>query len=316
MTDLKKAQTEFEKLADKYLHSNEDIISFKRFVLKSLKSRFIDEEVEENEEKINIFHDIRKELKNKVGLYAEAPEEKIYYPGEGSFDGFTDKNTINVDGFLYDDNEVQELQESEKLPTFYCNICGSKDVKKLNFISHSLTHDELEWIFQDVLGQYDLSKLTIMDVGSRLGAALYYAYLFTPVKKIIGVEINPFFSNLQQQIVKKYHMEDRVQVIEKDVLELGQIINIECDVLIMHNVFEFFCDRNTLKQLWHTLRNHILTKKGLLLITSPSIEKSLSDAGITDIVTKNWIKEIPLKRPVDEESNEEYYTEFCLYQVI
>lgn len=38
------------------------------------------------------------------------------------------------------------------------------------------------------------------------------AYHFSPIKKIVGVEINLELCNLQQEITEKYRMHDRVEV--------------------------------------------------------------------------------------------------------
>ena len=41
-------------------------------------------------------------------------------------------------------------------------------------------------------------------------------YLFTQARKLIGVELNEWFCKLQEDMVKKYKMGDRVQVKKKD----------------------------------------------------------------------------------------------------
>ena len=47
------------------------------------------------------------------------------------------------------------------------------------------------------------------------GRCLFFftqAYHFSPIKKIVGVEINSELCDLQQKITEKYRMHDRVEV--------------------------------------------------------------------------------------------------------
>ncbi|KAL0486699.1 hypothetical protein AKO1_001629 [Acrasis kona] len=254
-------------------------------------------------------------LRSSVNVYAEAPEENIVYPKEGKFDGYTNKNTIHVDGFLYSDDVLPEFQQSGAIPTSYCKDCNSKNISDLNFISHSFSTQDLDYVFsKHVLGRYNLTDLTIMDVGSRLGAVLYYAHLFTSTKKLIGVEINPFFAKLQQTTLNKFKMQNRVQIINEDFLTLSQTIN-ECDILIMHNVFEWFCSQEEHKNVWYKLKNQVLTKKGLKLLCCPPIGQSLSDAGIKDINIDDWVKVIPLTSDDSVQIDAERQSDFCLYEI-
>lgn len=73
----------------------------------------------------------------------------------------------------------------------------------------------------------------MVDVGSRLGVALYYVrsfsalrlillqgYFFSNLASIVGVEYNPYFANIQKQIIKKYKMESRVKASISTMLSL------------------------------------------------------------------------------------------------
>lgn len=46
---------------------------------------------------------------------------------------------MHVDDFLYDEDEVDELVAKGQLEKYYCGACGSKDIKSLVFITHSMS---------------------------------------------------------------------------------------------------------------------------------------------------------------------------------
>ena len=100
-----------------------------------------------------------------------------------------------VDAFLYDEADVDDLCDDGKVPRVYCTACGSHETQPLSapcwraafptsvltlgfadFISHSFSVGELRFIFEDALG--NLKGKTVVDVGSRLGPALYVGYIF------------------------------------------------------------------------------------------------------------------------------------------
>lgn len=66
-------------------------------------------------------------------------------------------------------------------------------------------------MFQECLGE-KLAGKVFVDVGSRLGGPLYMGHAFTKAKKLIGIEIDTFFCDLQKEVVKKFRMEDRIEV--------------------------------------------------------------------------------------------------------
>lgn len=70
---------------------------------------------------------------------------------------------------------------------------------------------QLQFLYQVALANRVKDKV-IVDIGSRLGAVLYSGYLFTRASKLIGVELNEWFCKLQQDMVNKYKMGDRVEV--------------------------------------------------------------------------------------------------------
>ncbi|XP_015248023.1 PREDICTED: uncharacterized protein LOC107096050 [Cyprinodon variegatus] len=104
-----------------------------------------------------------------------------------------ERPTVHVDGFLYSEEQVDALCEEGAMSREYCLSCGSLRTAPLgvlkhleergrgftvetrhgnqDFISHSFSVSELQFLFQNVLP--DLSGRTVVDVGSRLGAVLY-----------------------------------------------------------------------------------------------------------------------------------------------
>ena len=68
------------------------------------------------------------------------------------------------------------------------------------------------------------------------------------------------------------------------------------DVIVMHNVFEFFVPPDVQEELWLFLRRTI--KTGALLVTMPPLEESLSTLNV-DIDLIEWVEEIGSCAPTD-----------------
>ena len=58
------------------------------------------------------------------------------------------------------------------------------------------------------------------------------AYHFSPIKKIVGVEINSELCDLQQKITEKYRMHDRVEV---------SLLNLKKYILLGKDMVAFTC---------------------------------------------------------------------------
>ncbi|KAG1053252.1 hypothetical protein G6F43_004657 [Rhizopus delemar] len=237
---------------------------------------------------------IIKDLRTQVPISAEAPGEKIVIPNTNEFKDYSEENTVHVDGFLFTEEDVDDMVEEGKMSRNYCLDCKSKKVTPLNFISHSASVLQLQFLYQVALASSVKDKV-IVDIGSRLGAVLYTGYLFTKARKLIGVEINEWFSNLQRETVKKYKMEDRVQVICKDIQAMPELLNKEADIVIMNNVFQFFNGLEIQQQIWKFIRTETKKKPGLLLVTLPSLQEQLKSAGLSaSKLMKGWVKEVKL----------------------
>ncbi|KAF9979133.1 hypothetical protein BGZ73_005301 [Actinomortierella ambigua] len=227
--------------------------------------------------KIFRLNKIIKDLQDRLPINAESPNEHITIPNSAEFEGYTKDNVVHVDGFLYTEDDVDQLCDDGKLSRNYCLKCGSKDTQPLNFISHSASVVQLQFLFQVVLKD-KLKNKTLVDVGSRLGAVLYAGYLFTEAKALIGVEMNDYFCNLQTEMVRKHRLQDRIQIVHDNLLNQADLLK-SADVVIMNNVFQFFAPMEIQRQLWEFLYNQLKGREGTILVTIPALQDQLKDAG-------------------------------------
>ncbi|XP_073466754.1 uncharacterized protein [Aquarana catesbeiana] len=192
--------------------------------------------------------------------------------------------TLHVDAFLYDDDTVDALCEEGKMSRNYCMSCGSRKTAPLgepytkhisrfppDFISHSFSLVELKFLFQKMLP--DLSGKTLVDVGSRLGAVLYAGCVYSSASKLQGVEINAEFCQLQEKIIKKYDFTARIQVYHSDICCQPSLLHY-ADVVVLHNVFEYFLDKEKQIKAWTIVMENV-RKTGSLVVAVPSLEESL-----------------------------------------
>ncbi|XP_046384409.1 uncharacterized protein LOC124154613 [Ischnura elegans] len=237
---------------------------------------------------------IASDIRSALPPEATLPSESISFPTSGENSLLDPKTTVHVDGFLYDDDLIDELCENGEMSRSFCLSCGSRSVKPLTFISHSASRERLLYIFTALLGP--LSEKVILDVGSRLGAILYGAYLYSNAQKIMGIEINKEFCELQRRIVQKYGFQDRIEIVEGNLIDYGSIVS-TADVVVLNNVFEFFVPEEIQLLMWNFLRSHV--KHGALLVTSPSLHVSLQNLkggrGVAGL--DQWVKELPPFNP-------------------
>src|SRR3989338_3158078 len=95
------------------------------------------EEEEENAQEtiksnLKLLERIKQTIRDKIpNTDAYAPNERFYFPGEVTeevnpnrqFDGYTKYNTLNVDSFLYDNEEMNEMFGSGIISEHYCEKC-------------------------------------------------------------------------------------------------------------------------------------------------------------------------------------------------
>ena len=250
---------------------------------------------------------IQRELRAQLAADCMAPQEEVVYPKDGAFADYTPQNTVHMDNFLYSDEDlIDEMEQEGKISRYYCTsaACGhSRSVARLNIISHSFSEPQMQFIFEEVLRGGVSEATRLLDVGSRTGALLYYAALFTPIGHVVGIERNNYFAALQQRTVAAHGLQKRVRVVEGDILGAeGAELIAASDVVVMHNVFEWFCADQTAS--WKKIRR-CLTKKGTVLITVPALEEVVN---LNKAPFKNWVEAVPLRYPQTpglEEGDEE-----------
>ncbi|CAH3155846.1 unnamed protein product [Porites evermanni] len=219
---------------------------------------------------------IIKDIKKRIPLDGIMSSENIYYP-EGKNSDCDPSTTVHVDSFLYSDEDIDRLCDEGKMSRSYCKECGSHNTAPLTFISHSMPLLQLRFLFESALPSLlsNLNNKCLVDIGSRLGALLYFfsqAYYFSAIEKIIGVEINADLCGLQQQIIENYSMADRVEVKCADVCNELTLLK-EADIIVLNNVFEFFMPVEEQIRTWKILREH-LTKRGCIIVTVPSLKEA------------------------------------------
>ncbi|KAG1468752.1 hypothetical protein G6F56_003653 [Rhizopus delemar] len=90
-------------------------------------------------------------------------------------------------------------------------------------------------------------------------------------------------------------MDDRIQVVCKDIQEMPELLNTEADVVVMNNVFQFFNELETQQKIWKFVRTETKKKPGMLLVTLPSLQEQLKSAGLSaSKLMKGWVKEVKL----------------------
>ncbi|GLH13918.1 Uncharacterized protein GBIM_18404 [Gryllus bimaculatus] len=204
-----------------------------------------------------IADDIRSELPPDAIL----PSETIVTSTVGPNSDCDPNHSIHVDAFLYDDEMVDKLCDEGQIPRSYCLQCGSRKTK----------------------------PLIVLDIGSRLGGILYGAFLYTRAAKIVGIEMNSDFCKLQREVIKKYNFQDRIEIIEDNVINRPDVVQ-AADVIIMNNVFEFFMDLDHQVMMWSFLQQTI--RKGTLLVTVPPLEETFADLPV-NINLAAWVQEMP-----------------------
>jgi len=172
----------------------------------------------------------------------------------------------------------------------------------------------LKFIFSNE-GLGDIEGKKVVDIGSRLGAVLYAGYHYSKAAKLVGIEKNNWFFKLQKDFVQKRKMNDRIEILSGDILNETKILA-DADVIVMNNVFEFFvASPKTLAGLWKAIKE-ASKKKGCRLVTVPSIETSLADAGINMDISE-WVKPITVNRPSShDEGEQEDYDMISFYEVL
>lgn len=127
--------------------------------------------------------------------------------------------------------------------------------------------------------------------------------------------MNEEFCNIQNEIICKYKMNDRISILHKRIEEVPEIIK-QSDVIVINNSFEFYLSKDVQIDIWKFLKATI--KPGTLLITRPSVEATFKTLSI-GISEEKWLK--PLKKPHSNEFSflydyEDKFAEILYYEVL
>ncbi|CAJ0586792.1 unnamed protein product, partial [Mesorhabditis spiculigera] len=208
------------------------------------------------------------ELKAKVSPEAIMPTESIAYPTVGYDSDCNAVNTLHIDNFLFTDDDVDQMVDEGKVSRYYCKQCGSKDLEALNFISHSLSKEQIEFMFRRLVPLLQNPSPFIVNIGSRMGAVIFGASLLGESDwKIAGIELNPEFAKLQMEFVKQ-HAFPNIEICCSDVRNQASMIQ-TADVVVMNNVFSFFMSAEERVSCWEFLHKNL--KPGCVIIHNPAI---------------------------------------------
>lgn len=195
-----------------------------------------------NKDKVDILSKIAADLRSQVPLEAQLKSEKIVFPKTGKVKFTLSFQEINALISLFRTqtviHEQQYMLMRSSMMTHWSMSCATKEscprvtawragqetrnpsVKQLvlnqrlsrfitswilAFISHSASQENLAYVFKTLLP--DLKGKHVLDVGSRLGAVLFAAALYSEASQITGVEINKEWASISSSVVQKYKMQ-------------------------------------------------------------------------------------------------------------
>ncbi|KAK6054081.1 hypothetical protein COOONC_08414 [Cooperia oncophora] len=194
------------------------------------------------------------------------------------------------------------MMNAGKIQRKFCVDCGSRNVKDLNFISHSLAHCQLEFIFTQLVPlksqperfprvRYWFSPrsshicgilmFVISHICYRLTAFLpsgvgSVVLLFSAKTNIAtGIEQNEEFVKLQQEVIRNFNLQN-IEVVCADVRAQPDLVS-NADLIIMNNVFSFFMEAD----------------EQLINATNPKIETVLAHLKLSFTV-EQWLEKIPI----------------------
>jgi precorrin-6B methylase 2 len=310
---LEAAKTEFVALIDKL--GSSDVGEFLQWIGDSFSCS--KEECSESQEEDLVMQQIVGDLKQHLTPNGILASETIIWPTDGVDSDCEPASTVSVDSFLYGcDEDIDEMCERGDLSRNYCLDCGSKRTKPLTFISHSASLAQLRFIFERLLPP--LNGKNVLDVGSRLGAVVYGAYLYNKSNcQIVGVEMNERFCQLQQAMLAKYGMGDRCHIIFAKVEQSPRVVA-TADVIVLNNVFQFFQSAEQQKIIWQSIHDN--TRAGQYIVSIPAVEEVTAHLTLPFTIT-SWLRKIDtehLLRKVacEDEDKLEEVSRICLYEVV
>jgi len=199
----------------------------------------------------------------KLAEFATAARELVPYDIKTLPEEKDGVKTKMVDSFLYPDDLLDDWCDEGEFSRTYCKKYPDEKIESFNFMSDSFSIEELSYLFgSGVLGKTEGKQL--LDIGSRFGACIYAASLYSSFKKIVGVEVDESMVKICQKL--KVPGEFKTADIRTCASEVVQ----ESDVIIMNNVFEYFMEAKDELDCWQTIFE--FSKKGQLFVMVPGLE--------------------------------------------
>lgn len=139
-------------------------------------------------------------------------------------------------------------------------------------------------------------------------------YVYSSASHLIGLELNEEFVRLQNDVLDRYRLKDRVQVLHADVCTQDALLH-STDILVMNNVFEYFMEPSEQVRAWRFIMQN-LRKRGSLLVTVPSLQESLSALQVA--LQPGWVEELPVNCDIylGREADPDALRQIHLYQVM
>lgn len=139
-------------------------------------------------------------------LSSTAPDQRIAQPiaAPSTSSVQRDAPMIDVDAFLYDEQDIDDLCAQQLLSREYCQHCGGMSIGQTEFISHSFSMDQLLYLVVYGIPWATRSRsapLQLCDVGSRLGIVVAAAFFSTPFS--FTASIAPFGSDEVEEVQKE-----------------------------------------------------------------------------------------------------------------
>ncbi|CAL2042433.1 unnamed protein product [Caenorhabditis brenneri] len=217
-----------------------------------------------------------------VDVPSKAPS-KLKYPTEGFDSDCTEINTCEIDSFLYDDEDIEDMVQRDILSRTYCPTCNSRDTVALNFISHSLSRLQVKFLFDKLMPS---TCQHVLDIGSRLGAVVYGASIFTNGNvSTVGVEMDADYAALALRTIRQFGIKN-VEILRDDIRHLPHVFKDE-QFIVMNNVFSFFLSKTEQEECWEYLHTHM--RPGTVLAHHPPIEKITEHLDLSFSV-EDWLE--------------------------
>ncbi|CAB3398268.1 unnamed protein product [Caenorhabditis bovis] len=262
------------KWAQEYLQSPPEIIG--------CTARLEREERKRKEHQLAVIGSFLKDR----GVMKPSYDRVANYPKNGHASDCNETNTLEIDNFLYDEDDIDVLVDERVISRHYCKKCGSKDLEPLNFISHSFAKKQIQFVFEKLLPEEGADL--ILDVGSRLGAVVYGASIFTDGNiKVVGVERDSELVKVTMDTIKQFKLKN-IEIVDNDIRQVPQVVE-SAQFIIMHNVFSFFMTDSEQEDCWEFMHKHM--KKGTILIHHPEIELSTEYLNLSFNV-KDWLETV------------------------